>query len=171
MSARARGNPLEPTVEQIAYDQRTLGDTDVLAWHEALNLADPPIDRDDALHAVARWHAEALDGRIRPAHVIRGAQAIAHRRAGQAKAAEVEEQRALDASTGPTADRQAQLRSVVTDIAEKLTAKYGPSNPGVIRRREWYDREQRRQRADAAPNPNYDPSRAAEVLRRGQDTA
>lgn len=49
-----------------AYDQRTVGHTDVLAWHEA--LAD--LGYDDAMAAVARHYAHTTD-RLMPAHIRR----------------------------------------------------------------------------------------------------
>lgn len=60
-----------------ARDQRTVGETDVLAWHE--DLAD--LDFDDARAAVSRHFREATE-RIMPAHVRRQVRIIrAERRA------------------------------------------------------------------------------------------
>lgn len=151
-----------------ACDQRTLGRTDVIAWTEILNLADPPIACEDALAAVAQWHADALDGRIRPAHVIQGAQAIARRRAGAAKAAELAERAELEAAE--TVDRTPE----VVELVDQLARRMGTGDPTVLRRREWVAAERRRQRErdnPPVPNPQYDPRRAAEILRRNQDTA
>lgn len=49
-----------------AYDQRTVGQTDVLAWHEALR----DLGYDDAMAAVAKHYAHSTD-RIMPAHIRR----------------------------------------------------------------------------------------------------
>lgn len=47
-----------------SYDQRTLGDSDVIAWHEA--LLDLPFDLSRG--AVVQHHATSTD-RIKPAHI------------------------------------------------------------------------------------------------------
>lgn len=54
-----------------AYDQRTVGQADVLAWHEALS----DVDRSAALTAVTRHYRESTD-RLMPAHIRRLARTI-----------------------------------------------------------------------------------------------
>jgi hypothetical protein len=131
-----------------AYDQRTIGDADVAAWHEALNLANPPITAADALTAIAAWHAESVDDRrIRIAHIIQGAQRIAYRRAGAERAAKLAEQLALE--TAETEDRTEDRDELLAKLAEK----FGSGDPAVLRRREWVAHE-RRQRL-AKPNPHF----------------
>lgn len=49
-----------------AFDQRTIGETDVAAWHEILGR----FDYTDALQAVARHYGETRD-RLMPADVVR----------------------------------------------------------------------------------------------------
>lgn len=49
-----------------AFDQRTVGEVDVIAWHEVLCR----VDRDDALAAVARHYAES-SARAMPADILR----------------------------------------------------------------------------------------------------
>lgn len=47
-----------------AFDRRTLGDADVLAWHDVLG----DLDFEPAKAAVRQWYAES-DGWIMPAHI------------------------------------------------------------------------------------------------------
>jgi hypothetical protein len=59
-----------------AFDKRTLGDADVLAWHDALD----DLDYEPAKAAVRDWYREH-DGWIMPAHIrraIRGSEADRH---------------------------------------------------------------------------------------------
>lgn len=49
-----------------SYDQRTIGDADVLAWHEVLY----DIDAARALAAVSTWQRELHHDRMKPADVI-----------------------------------------------------------------------------------------------------
>jgi hypothetical protein len=50
-----------------AFDKRTVGAADVLAWHDVLG----DLDFDAAKEAVRKWYADN-DGMIMPAHVRRG---------------------------------------------------------------------------------------------------
>lgn len=54
-----------------AYDQRTIGEADVAAWHEILGR----YDFQDALGAVARHYTETHE-RLMPAHLLRHIKAI-----------------------------------------------------------------------------------------------
>jgi hypothetical protein len=62
-----------------AFDQRKVGQSDVLAWLEAIGHL--PVN--DALAAVTRHYQESSD-RLQPAHVIEQVRAIRNDRAGQA---------------------------------------------------------------------------------------
>lgn len=130
-----------------AYDQRTVGDADIAAWAEALNLANPPITLDDALAAVAAWHADNVEERrIRVAHVIRGAQHIAYRRAGAERAARLAELAELEAAEieDHTEERD--------ELLAKLAEKFGTGDPAVLRRRERVAHERRQRMAKANPH-------------------
>lgn len=131
-----------------ACDQRTVGRTDLAAWQEILNLAKPPIDVADALDAVAEWHATNTDGRMRPAHVIQGAQHIAYRRAGRQRAERIAQQTAIEATpTVQAADDD--------ELLTELRARMGTGDPNVLRRPEWVEwqrRQERAVRADREPN-------------------
>lgn len=143
-----KGDAARILAKCAAYDQRTIGDADVAAWHEALNLAEPAITAADALLAVAQWHADNTDERrIRIAHIIRGAQHIAHRRAGAERAAKLAEQLAVEAAE--TEDHTEER----DELLAKLADKFGTGDPAVLRRREWVAHE-RRQRM-AKPNPHF----------------
>ncbi len=57
---------IDVLAKAAAFDQRTVGQADVLAWHEILHR----VDRVDALSAVTRHYAESRD-RLMPADVVR----------------------------------------------------------------------------------------------------
>lgn len=57
---------IDVLAKAAAFDQRTVGQADVLAWHEILHR----IERDDALDAVAKHYAESRE-RLMPADVVR----------------------------------------------------------------------------------------------------
>lgn len=67
-----------------AFDQRTIGEADVMAWHEV--LADIPVD--DALQAVTEHYRECTT-RLWPADLLRLAAQIDHRRRGAIRRAEL----------------------------------------------------------------------------------
>lgn len=132
-----------------AFDQRTVGQADILAWHDAIGDINPG----DALDAVSQHYRESTD-RLMPAHVRRIADQLdrARRRAER----EHREQLAIadqDANRGPVEDRSAQ----VDDLLTRLRNRLGASDPTVLRRTEWVKAERRRQRVNdaAGPNPHY----------------
>lgn len=63
-------------IKVTAFDLRTVGEADVLAWHEVLADVDLP----DALAAVTRHYRDSTD-RIMPAHVRKLARAVKDDRA------------------------------------------------------------------------------------------
>lgn len=92
-----------------AFDLRTVGESDVLAWHEALT----DVDEHDALTAVSRHYGTTRD-RIMPADVRRVAADIDRERrkaAREAREAADAQQRALEA--GPITDRRADIRALL----------------------------------------------------------
>lgn len=133
-----------------AIDQRTVGDADVLAWAEI--LAD--LEYADALAAVTAHYAESAE-RLMPAHVRQHARAIARERRRIEREIRETEQAALEAAQAvPVHDRSAEVKSLIEHLAERL----GPSDPTVLRRREWVEAErdkQREARAAAEPNPHF----------------
>lgn len=60
------GDVIDVLAKAAAFDQRTVGQADILAWHEILHR----IDRADALTAVAAHYAESRE-RLMPADVVR----------------------------------------------------------------------------------------------------
>lgn len=74
---------IDVLAKAAAFDQRTVGQADILAWHEILQK----LDRDDALAAVTRHYAESRE-RIMPADVIRHARSFREDRRGREKATE-----------------------------------------------------------------------------------
>ncbi len=131
-----------------AYDRRTVGEADVLAWHEAIGDLDP----DDAFAAVAQHYRDTTDW-IMPAHVRRIAKELArdrYRRASEERAA-----RALEAERAvPRGNRSAEVAAFVQQIRGTLP----PGNPDKLRRPEWVElekRQDRARRADTQPNPHF----------------
>lgn len=131
-----------------AFDQRTVGEADILAWYDAIGDLDPT----DALEAVSRHYRESTD-RLMPAHIRRIAAQLVRERHRIER--EQRDRLAIEATASaavPTQDRRAD----VDDLLGKLRDRLGPSDPNVLRRTEWVRTEKRRQRAnDAGPNPHY----------------
>lgn len=139
------------------YDNRTVGDANILAWHEALS----DVDFRDALQAVAAHFRDSTDY-LMPVHVRRGAEAVDRDRRRDERerleAAEVE--RAI--TQGPLKDRSADVRAFVAQIRDILP----PGDPDTLwyGRREWRENRERHERMrTAAPNPHYDPAAAARL--------
>lgn len=109
-----------------ARDQRTIGETDVLAWSEDLG----DLDYDDALQAVSLHYRESTD-RIMPAHVRRQCRIIRDkRRAGQNIAA-------IKASVQPSDEERirrnkARLAEVMAQIAEKRSVPAVVAEPEML---------------------------------------
>ncbi|MCZ7376525.1 hypothetical protein [Micromonospora sp. WMMC250] len=129
-----------------AFDQRTVGQADILAWHEALH----DLDAADALAAVTRHYASS-EQRLMPVHVRRIASDLARERHRVAR--EEAERLALEATAADAVtvrDRSADVADMLATLRDRL----GPSDPSVLRRAEWVREERLRQR-DAVPNPHY----------------
>lgn len=130
-----------------AYDQRTVGEMDVHAWHEVLH----DLHLGDALEAVGRHYAEHTE-RIMPAHVRRLALTIDRdrRRAGREET-ERAERLALEAD--PTRrDRSAEVRELIARLRYELP----DGDPDKLRRPEWVETDRRRERwPSIEPNPHY----------------
>ncbi len=84
-----------------AYDQRTIGETDVAAWHEILGR----YDYADALSAVARHYAETRE-RLMPADLIKQIKAVR------------EERRRLEQQARPERGRRVMTLSPYVDAPE-----------------------------------------------------
>lgn len=96
-----------------ARDSRTIGDADVLAWHEDLG----DLEYADALQAVSLHYREATE-RIMPAHIRRQCRIIRDkRRAGQA-VAEIKSS-AQVVSEERAAKNRARMAEVMQQIASK----------------------------------------------------
>lgn len=133
-----------------AYDSRTIGEADVLAWHEVLS----EVDLADGLAAVALHYAEHTE-RLMPAHVRRIANQLAkdrHRVEREARQRAAVEAAAAD----PTRrDRSAEVRALILELRDSLP----DGDPDKLRRPEVLEWERGRARAERAePNPLYDPA-------------
>lgn len=130
-----------------AFDRRTVGDADILAWQEA--LAD--VDVADALVAVTAHYREQTEW-LMPAHIREHAAQLArerHRIAREAAEHEAAEQQALEA--GHTEDRS----DAVVDLVAEMRARIPKGDPRKLRPRAHYWRQQQRSNAPAEPNPHF----------------
>jgi hypothetical protein len=147
-----------------AFDRRTVGEADILAWHEV--LGDLPAD--DVLTAVTAHYREATDW-LMPAHVRLHALSIdRERRRAARELREAEELQAAIAAS-PLHDRADDVTALIGQLRDRLP----DGDPDKLRHgskawrlnRERMDRLERLQAA--GPNPFYDPTalqRAAEML-------
>jgi hypothetical protein len=124
-----------------AYDARTIGEIEAVAWARALSLAEPSISIDDAMQAVTRWYANEA-GRIRPVHVIEGAHAVARDR--RRLAWEHSRQQAIEEA--PTAGLRPERSREVQRLLMALRATFPRGRPEALRRAEWLRAERRRAR-------------------------
>lgn len=126
-------------------DMRTIGEEDVLAWHELLHRIDFP----DALDAVRRHYSESRD-RLMPADVIRLARLAREER----RRLEQHEVRALPGRYEDDAERDerkrvgmAKLRAVVAPLVARMSIGREPQwqktreVPGA-----WWENEAARER-------------------------
>jgi hypothetical protein len=111
-----------------AFDQRTVGHADVLAWHEVLGR----LDRDDALTAVTRHYTESRE-RVMPADVVRLARVVREERRRETVRSDVlalpsryedDVTRDLRIREGVT-----QCRDVIAAVMERLAAKRDQEQP------------------------------------------
>lgn len=112
-----------------AYDRRTVGEMDIIAWHKAIGA----LDYADSLEAVARHYANSRDW-IMPADVAAGVRAIRNDRAGQIHS----EALALPSKFEDDALRDLRLargiahcRDVLDPILDCLRAKRDASAPDL----------------------------------------
>lgn len=100
-----------------AFDQRTVGRADVLAWHEAIGDLDPEV----AMRAVSRWYRDN-DERINPARLRRAYVGVqsGDRRAHLDDAHDARLQ-AIDAA--PRQDRTADVAALIRPKPHNLTLR------------------------------------------------
>lgn len=145
-----------------AFDRRTVGDADILAWHDALS----DVAAGDCLAAVTEHYRGSTEW-LMPAHVRRIANDLNRARRQQAR----EQREAADLqaaiAASPLRDRAADVTALVEQLRDRLPA----SDPDKLRRKEWSRHRERLDRVErsrtAVTNPLYDPAalqRAAEML-------
>jgi hypothetical protein len=125
-----------------AFDQRTVGRADAMAWAEALEDVAP----DDALAAVARHYRDSTD-RIMPAHVNRITDEIARER----------RRREIGDREPPPRPRPVGIdERSANGLIEQLRELLPQTNAEVLRRAEWVEHEKRQARQlRAVPNPHF----------------
>ncbi|MGW1059328.1 hypothetical protein [Micromonospora rubida] len=133
-----------------ARDRRTIGKSEVEAWHTDIGDLDFDVARD-----AVNQHFRSSDAYLMPVHVRRLAADITRERSRIAR--EERERLSIEAAQegragrNPVRDRS----DDVTDMLATLRDRLGPSDPTVLRRAEWVREERLRQRTAAAPNPHY----------------
>lgn len=149
------------TPEQVAmvlakaavFDQRNVGESDILAWLEVLEDTNPA----DAIAAVTRHYRETRE-RIMPSDVIRLAAQIADERRREALRARTNAVLSISAPAAAPEDRSAEVKQLLADLRDALP----PVDETKYRRAEVLAWEKSRDReARAEPNPHYDPNAAA----------
>jgi len=138
-----------------SVDLRTVGRSDVLAWHELIGELDFPT----ALEAVRRWYSINRD-RIMPSDVLALADEIRRE-----KIRRDDHRRALESARPaelPLKDRSQEIQDFVQSIRDVLPK----GDPDSLRygHRYWREiREARERAATAEPNPHYDPGALAKL--------
>lgn len=154
-----------------AFDRRTIGEADILAWHDA--LADLPLG--DCLAAVTEHYRDSTDW-LMPAHIRRTANDLdrARRRKVREQLEAAELQAAIAAS--PLHDRRDDVTALIAQLRDRLP----DGDPDKLRHghKEWRLNRERMDRLErlqaAGPNPFYDPTalrRAAEMLAAAEQPA
>jgi len=138
-----------------AFDLRTVGEADVLAWHSV--LGDAPAA--DVMEAIRRHYAEHTE-RVMPAHVRRTIRDIERERqaprwaAGQAG---VPHDEPLPQLTGRV--EEGHLSVEMRALIRELLAERFPdaSREKLMPRQVYWEREHRAYTRAAEPNPRYRP--------------
>lgn len=142
------GDAARILAKAAAYDQRTIGEADAMAWFEALS----DLDAADALEAVTR-HYRGSTERLMPAHVRVLVAGIVAEQRHAAFEERREAERCREVAAAPTRDRSPEVLALVRRVRD---VELPPGRPGVFQRREWFELEQARARAGrAVPNPEY----------------
>jgi hypothetical protein len=152
-----------------AYDQRTVGESDVIAWHSL--LADAPFE--DCQEAVRQHYAEHTD-RIMPAHVRRLVRGMASQREMTARAtgwapgqAGVPKDQALPEVTSGERLALSDLPAAVADLVARVRAELPEGSREALRPRAVaWEREHRAylRVRDGEPNPSYRPDPAKSIV-------
>jgi hypothetical protein len=137
-----------------AFDNRTIGDANLLAWHEILG----DLDVDDCLDAISQHHRESTDY-LMPAHVRRIALKLRKDRNEQQRQLEQRQAIAASFANGPLADRSAEIQAFVRQTYQALPD--GDTEALAPRHEHWRREHQAWQRQqDAEPNPDFVPGAA-----------
>lgn len=146
-----------------AYDQRTIGESDVIAWQAV--LSDAPFE--DCVEAVKRHYAEQTD-RMMPAHVRRLVRDIRREREMAARAtgwapgqAGVPKDQAMPELTRDAMDDMiARMPSEMRAFLEDLAVKRGIKGPETLHPRQAYWEQEHKaflRSQGGEPNPLYKP--------------
>jgi hypothetical protein len=106
---------IEVLAKCSAYDQRTVGEVDVMAWHEVLAR----MELTDALEAVRRHYSES-SARAMPADILRNARVARDERERQAKQLARSEVLALPSRFEPDEIRDERVKRGVAEVVAAL---------------------------------------------------
>lgn len=132
-----------------AYDRRTVGKADTLAWHEALS----DLDLDACLDAVAAHYRQSTEW-LMPAHVRRLVDEARRKAAITAEAnAAYERSKVLELTA---VAHPGQRSPEVEEAIAQVRAILPPGHPLAFRRPEWVESDRRRRsNVDDDPNPLF----------------
>jgi hypothetical protein len=137
------------------FDNRTIGQANLLAWHEVLG----DLDVRDCLNAIAQHHRESTEY-LMPAHVRRIAEKLrTERRDRESRDEQHRQLEAYAATAGPLTDRSKEIRAFVDQVRSALPD--GDLEALAPRHEYWRREHQAYQRQlTAEPNPDFDPGMA-----------
>lgn len=147
---------LEETAAVLAkaagFDNRTVGDANVLAWHEILG----ELDIRDCLRAITLHHSDSTEY-LMPAHVRRIAEKVrSERQELEFRDQQHRELEAYRADAGALTDRSEEIQAFVAEVRGVLPE--GDIEALFPRREHWRREYQTYQRQiTAEPNPDFNP--------------
>jgi hypothetical protein len=164
---------IDVLAKAAAFDNRTVGKADVLAWHEVIG----DLDRDDALAAVARFYGAVTERRIMPGDVRTLAGEIQRERRrrpedvvapgcyepdedARRKLTLSEDGRAaLPITDGTEQDRSVEIKEFVRGVRAALPE--GDSDSLRYGHGHWrHEQAAWKRQREAVPNPDFDPDMA-----------
>lgn len=135
------------------FDNRTVGDANILAWHEVLG----DLDVRDCLRAITLHHSDSTEY-LMPAHIRRIAEKVrSDRQEIEFRDQQHRELEAYRAQAGPLVDRSQDIQDFVHQVRDVLPEG---SIEALHPRREFWRREHQayQRQITAEPNPDFDPA-------------
>lgn len=139
-----------------AFDQRTVGVSDVLAWHEAIG----ELDFADALAAVTRFYTMVTERRMMPGDLHQLVAEIERERRRESRLA-IEAAQTPETDPRPLADRSPEIREFVDQVRGVLPE--GDPDKLHPRAAHWRREQAVHHEREAEPNAFFDPALATPV--------